>query len=222
MNQEFSGTLTRVHYWERVFRRLRDVFAQLESRSDSFLAVSFAFLLERSLGDLRLPASEEVAEPLEAGAEADRFGSALRWIGRASHDREEEHDSLQVLLRAAESVLADSAQYDFADLDLDEDQLLREFVLLASFTDEGLEEVQLLPPKFLRFWLGMIEVLRRLDGEAARHRLQLSLLRVIRGVYALAVGFDRLGRGTDELRQDLLLAYSLGESAVQQALLSRG
>ena len=228
MNDVLTLARSRARHWSRVFDGLVDVLERLERQPDSLLARSLVFLIHRALtqsSDARRPVSAgRLLQKHAAGAGdgVDLF-DACEWIGsEASASRAERgaRDELEVLLALASSLTQDEAPGVFDDTSVGDEQLAREYHSLRQAQATSVQDVSLFPPSFRDCWQELIDRAEAESDPLRKLARELSLMRVIRALYALAIGYrdlgpleEGMGEGVGEGREPWL-AFSLGEATL--------
>jgi hypothetical protein len=217
----------RARKWLRVFQQLVRVLDRLEQKQDSLLATSLVFLVQRALGNLEtpepaLPISASDGEVFEGGeSEGTELVSAVslsRGHGRGASDLRDDpaSDELEVLLVLAGSLIESDQSGQFDDFTLTPDALAREFRTLKQSSPEEVQKVAIFPPLFRSRWAALVESAVQKTDPMRRMALELSLMKVIRALYAMAIGYRRAA-AFEESRtdHDAWLAYSIGESVLK-------
>jgi hypothetical protein len=220
----------RARKWLRVFLQLVRVLDRLETRHESRLAAALVFLVQRVLGRLETPepvaafTPDDSAELLE-GEATEHGGTALmtamalvRPPAKTSRGTREDpvNDELEVLLVLAGSLThaADDGRFD--DPKLTAGQLVKEFSALKQGAAGEVVKVELFPTDFRVRWAGLLESAAKRGDPMRRLSLELSLMKCIHALYAMAIGF----RSSSEFESaqgenDAWLALSVGESILK-------
>jgi hypothetical protein len=219
----------RARKWLRVFLQLVRVLDRLELRRDSRLAASLVFLVQRALG--RLDAPEPVAphapddsnellenESSECGGTALMTAMALARAPKTARAQKEDpaNDELEVLLVLSGSLAHAKDDGRFDDEKLTVEQLVKDFAALKQGTADAVQKAELFPTEFRRRWAELLEAAARRGDPMRRLAFELSIMKCIHALYAMAIGF----RSASDFEQsqaenDAWLAWSVGESMLK-------
>jgi hypothetical protein len=208
--------------WLRVFTSLVKTLDQLSSRQSSPLMEALAFLIERNLhqierehlggdpGDGPAGIVQPLADPdVDVPSWGDRF-RGLRATIQGSGEESFAADELDVLLILAEAWLEDGDDGRFVDPALARARLAEEFRSLRVAPDEP-GRLELLPAPLAQRWVKLFVRASTIEHPLRRLSYEMALMRVIRCLYAIAIG-ERSGSLPDDLPpRRMLLALTLGD-----------
>jgi hypothetical protein len=215
----------RARKWLRIFQQLVRVLDRLESQPPTLLSSSLVFLLQRALGHLE---NGEPVAPLPAPGELELRGGDctgdelhaavdLARAGERRDPREElASDELEVLLLLAGSLPEAEDAGKFGDLTIPTARLVEEYRALRQLQPDAVLEVALFPTSFRRRWSALLKAAASKDDPVRRLALELSVMKVIHALYAMAVGYRRAASfDRPDPEADAWLAWSLGEATLR-------
>jgi len=219
----------RARKWLRVFLQLVRVLDRLELRHESRLSASLVFLVQRALG--RLDAAEPVApftpddsaellegEATEGGGTALMTALALSRPPKSAraHKDDPPNDELEVLLVLAGSLVHSKDDGRFDDTKLTAAQLVKDFKALEQGSAAAVQKADLFPTEFRRRWAELLESAARRGDPMRRLALELSIMKCIHALYAMAIGY-RSAADFEEAPSDhdAWLAWSVGETKLK-------
>jgi hypothetical protein len=219
---------TRARKWLRIFQQLVRVLDRLEQQQESLLASALVFLVQRALGHLE---TGEPVHPVQAPRaemtgdfEAECSGGELiAAVGIARHANERRSSredpaaaELEVLLVLAGALIEDSEEGSFGDFNVTTDDLVREYRTLKQLSAEDVLRVPLFPLSFRRRWSALLQSAAQKEDPLRRMALELSVMKVIHALYAMAVGYRRTSSfDRPDPESDSWLAYTLGEATLK-------
>lgn len=215
----------RARKWLRIFQQLVRVLDRLELQA-SPLARALVFLVQRALG--RLEQSDHglrEAAPVRAlEAEGEPSGDELRsavGLARAAGMRRAGRDDpsgeeLEVLLVLAGALTESPDGGSYGDAAIGADDLAREYRGLQQLSADDVLRVTLFPLAFRRRWSALLRAAAERHDPLRRLAFELSVMKVIHALYALAIGWRRAAElGRDEPEGDAWFASSLGEALLK-------
>ncbi len=216
---------SRARKWLRVFQQLVRVLDRLEERSDSLLAAALVFLVQRALGRLEdgepvsAVASERDVELEASECSGDELLAAVD-LARPAPDRRDVREDpasaeLEVLLLLAGALTDSQESSTFDDFSVPTEALVKEYRSLKHFSPQDVLSVPLFPDSFRKRWSALLQAAASEDPQR-RLALELSVMRVIHALYAMAIGYRRSSTfGRPDPDCDAWLASSLGEATLQ-------
>jgi hypothetical protein len=215
----------RARRWLRVFQQLVRVLDRLGQQPRTMLGSALVFLVQRALGHLE--AGEPIA-PLpgprpEDLDEAECGGEELRTaveLARFASDRRDDGGDpasaeLETLLVLAGSLIDAPDSGAFEDLAVPAEQIVREYRGSQRLAAEDVLRVELFPVGFRRRWAALLQAAARCEP-LERLRLELSIMKVIHGLYAMAIGYRRAAAfGRADPDGDAWFAFTMGESMLK-------
>jgi len=217
---------SRARKWLRVFQQLVRVLDRLEQQDRSALAAALVFMVQRALGHL------EHGEPVSSVApaatcnehEAECSGDELiAAVGLARHVHERRDlrddptgDELEVLLVLAGALTESPDGGAFGDESITPDDLVREYRALRHLSAADVLRVPLFPLTFRRRWSALLQAAAAKDDPLRRLALELSIMKVIHALYAMAIGYRRAAAyERPDPDGDAWLAFTLGDSMLK-------
>lgn len=214
----------RARKWLRIFQQLVRVLDRLEMQSTP-LAKALVFQIQRALGHLEGNGASLPVRPLEAsGSEEEASGDELRaavGLARKSEMRRDSRDDpsgdeIEVLLVLAGALTESDDGGSFGDPKITVDQLLREYRALKQMSHAEVVRVELFPMAFRRRWAALLQAAAAKDDPLRRLSFELSIMKVITALWALAVGWRRAAEfGRPDPEGDAWFASNLGESLLK-------
>jgi hypothetical protein len=222
---------SRARKWLRIFQQLVRVLDRLEQQERSLLASALVFLTQKALGHLE---STEPVGPVSgmsssrtmtieddaAEASGDELIAAVD-LARSAHERRDARedpasDELEVLLVLAGALVEDPDGGSFGDFSVSTDDLVREYRALKQPSANDVMRVPLFPLGFRRRWSALMQAAATKDDPLRRLALELSVMKVIHALYAMAVGYRRAAAfDRPDPEGDAWLAYTLGEATLK-------
>lgn len=218
----------RARRWLRVFQQLVRVLDRLEPQQTP-LARSLVFLIQRALSHLDGGDAASPAQPLETFDRPFEDGSELRGgelraavdLVRQSDLRRDVRvdpsgDELEVLLVLAGAMTESEDGGSYGDPAISVAELLHDYKALRSLAAPDVMRMELFPLAFRRRWSALQAAAAAKDDPLRRLAFELSVMKVIHALYALAIGWRRAGefdRGESE--SDAWFACSLGEAVLK-------
>ena len=219
---------SRARKWLRVFQQLVRVLDRLGQQQQSLLASALVFLVQRALGHLESgePVSPVNPVPPPRGMEIDAECSGDELIAavdlaRQNHERRDARedpasDELEVLLVLAGALIESPEEGAFNDLSVSTEELVKEYRALKELSPDDVMRVPLFPLSFRRRWATLLQTAATKDDPLRRMALELSVMKVIHALYAMAVGYRRAAAiDRPDPEADAWLAYTLGESTLK-------
>ncbi len=223
----------KARHWNRVFGRFLDLFDGLEERRDCLLTGSMLFLIHRCVSNLEFaePVTDDgPVDPLDSARSGDRF-EGLDFedaIEGAMRPHGEHHDvaagELQILMVLAHGLVKSTpGSSKFADDGVGAEDLAVEYRALGSASGKAAVEVcTLLPSPMKAAWSAILEHAEKQCDPLKRLRLEMTLMRVIRALYAMAVGVRRAeSSAMDEQGRWAWIAFTCGDACLMSAERSR-
>ena len=229
MEDTLTTARSRARHWLRIFGGLVKVLDRLDERKDSPLARSLLFLLNRSLGHLEPEGPfgaerEELAR--QKGHDPDRVRSldllvAVEFVnpnGDSGRSERVLSDELQMLLALSTSLLEEGDEGRFADPKMSGEEVAAEYHALRQVTPDAVLDVTLFPLALRRRWRQILGQLSEQTDPLRRLGLEMSLMRVVRSLYAMALGFRTLHEAIDANNpaRETLLAFTVGDASLGQ------
>lgn len=217
---------SRARKWLRVFQQLVRVLDRLEREAQSPLASALVFLVQRALGGLDAtdPAAPVAALEPEGVGDGDAAGDELMAavdLARHARDRRDlrddpASDELEVLLVFAGALTEAPDGGAFGDLSIGVEALVHEYRSLKHLSADDVLRVSLFPAAFRRRWSALLKSAAAKDDPLRRLALELSVMKVIHALYAMAIGRRRAANfGPSDPDGDPWLACTLGESTLK-------
>jgi hypothetical protein len=206
-----------------VFSGLSTVLEKLYAAEGVLLPQTLVFLIQRSLGRL------QPQEPLEIGSTDERDqasasareGMALVTAAGASQgspnvDTRPVFDELEILLELCRVDLLEGCR--FADRTLSREQVRREYHELRQIATADLDKMALFPRAFRERWQQLMQSAEEERDPLRRLHHEMSVMRVIRTLYALALGLRARADfpAVPDKETEFWLAYTMGEADLGQ------
>jgi hypothetical protein len=220
----------RARKWLRIFQQLVRVLDRLEQQERSLLASALVFLTQRALGHLESAEPVPPVSPLSAGraviedegpeTSGDELLAAVD-LARHAHERRDPRedpasDELEVLLVLAGALVEDPDGGSFGDFAVSTEDLVREYRALKQLSADDVMRVPLFPLGFRRRWSALLQAAAMKEDPLRRLALELSVMKVIHALYAMAVGYRRAASfDRPDPEGDAWLAYTLGETTLK-------
>lgn len=218
---------SRARKWLRIFQQLVRVLDRLEPQ-ETPLARALVFLVQRALGHLEhhdgaLAMAPPVRPLDEAGgheASGDELIAAValaRHSGQRRDSRDDPSgDELEVLLVLAGALTESTDGGSYGDPSIEIDDLVRDYRALQQLTAADVGRVALFPMAFRKRWALLLEAAAAKQDPLRRLAFELSVMKVIHALYALAIGWRRAAEfGRDDPEGDAWFACSLGEALLK-------
>ena len=216
---------SRARKWLRIFQQLVRVLDRLEQQEHSLLAAALVFLIQRALGDLEsgesvTPVAPRTPEHDDSDCSGDELLQAVE-LARHTHERRDLRDDptgdeLEVLLVLAGALIEapDGGSYD--DFNVDSDALAKEYRALRHLSADDVLRVPLFPQAFRRRWSALLRAAASKDDPLKRLALELSIMKVIHALYAMAIGYRRASDfDRPEPDGDAWFTYTLGDTMLK-------
>lgn len=219
MVEALVATRSRARHWSAVFDRLAKVLETLDKQSDrSLLARAFVFLVERSLRHLDAPAPLESARG-NSGDEEDLVFALELAQSESGRGRDAAGDEIEMLVALAHAMLSSTSPDRFEDREISSEAIAAEFRAIHQNDAGALDRMELFPAEFRACCKAMRERFRQDPQPMRSLAREMTLMRVIRCLYALAIGYRDVVRGSrpDETARTTWLAFTLGEASLAQA-----
>jgi len=201
--------------WAARMSALARILARIEGNETDLLGATFGFLIARAIEGL-YRTIDTPPPPLVRPESIARApgGADLRLaveVSQSAHQRRDPlADELEVLLHLSDT----SEGGRFVDPELDAGTIGDEFRRLDVLTGPG--DSRLLPPAVREAWDRLCQQARDRADPVQRLSIELNLVRVVRALYATAVGLralpDEAGRDPLETVQ---LAWTIGETSLR-------
>ena len=216
---------TRARRWLRIFQQLSRVLDRLEQQPESLLASSMVFLVQKVLGNFEtgesMPPSAAPSGEFEAGGcSGDELVAGVD-LARHVHERRDlRHDpasaELEVLLVLAGALIESEDSGSFGDFSISVEDLVREYRALKQLSAQDVMRVPLFPLSFRRRWSALLQSGSATGDPLRRLALELSVMKVIHALYAMAIGYRRAATmDRPDPEGDAWLAYTLGEATLK-------
>jgi hypothetical protein len=216
---------SRARKWLRIFQQLVRVLDRLEQQQDSMLASALVFLLQRALGHLETGEPVPPVPPpqrfdVEAECSGDELVQAVD-LARHAHERRDVRedpasDELEVLLVLAGALIEQPQGGAYDDFSITVDDLVKEYRALKQLCPQDVLRVALFPMAFRRRWAALLQAAAAKEDPLRRLALELSVMKVIHALYAMAVGYRRAASfDRPDPEGDAWFAYTLGEATLK-------
>ncbi|MSR45756.1 MAG: hypothetical protein EXS13_01595 [Planctomycetes bacterium] len=216
----------RARKWLRIFQQLVRVLDRLEPQR-SPLARALVFLIHRALGHVDGGHGALPVRPLEEregfdDARGEELRAAVELVRYADLRRDVREDpsgdELEVLLVLAGALTECDDGGSYGDPALAVDDLLREYRAMKGLAVPDVMRVELFPLAFRRRWAVLLEAAATKDDPLRRLGFELSIMKVIHALYALAIGWRRAVEfDRTEPDGNAWFACSLGEAILKSA-----
>ncbi len=219
----------RARKWLRIFQQLVRVLDRIEPQ-ETPLARAFVFLVQRALGHLEHhEGGMAMGAPVrsldgasEAGGEAsgDELLAAValaRQSGLRRDSRDDPSgDELEVLLVLAGSLTESADGGAYGDPAVAIDDLVRDYRALQQLQSQEVLRMTFFPLAFRKRWALLLEAAAAKQDPLRRLAFELSVMKVIHALFALAIGWRRAAEfGRTEPEADAWFACSLGEALLK-------
>jgi hypothetical protein len=228
MSSTLQRARNKARHWSRVFSRFLELCEALESRRSEPWFEAVAFLMQRAVGNLEFsePAGGELpVEPSDSaspGAPSRFDGLDFEDAAKAAVARQGlEHDSnaeqLQILMVIASGALRAPDANRFSDPQFTPEAILEEFrVVRTAGLLEAIDSCTLLPKGAREAWGKVLKHAETMSDAVRRLRLEMATLKVVRSLYAMAIGSRRNAAVAVEPENWAWLAFTSGDACLAE------